>query len=136
MTRLNVMNKRDEIASYKPSYGNDPAPLEQNLKKQPEYEELFESILNTLREIFDPELPVNIVDLGLIYGLSMKTNEHLVIQMTLTAPNCPVAQSLPEQIKNKALTLAEIDEVELELTWNPPWNPSMMSEAAQLELNL
>ena len=97
--------------------------------------ELKEKIVSEIKKIYDPELPVNIYDLGLIYNINV-IGSKAEIKMTLTTPNCPVAESLPKEVKEGAMQVEEIDEVDLELVWDPPWNKNMMSDAAKLELNL
>ena len=97
--------------------------------------EVKEKIINEIRKIYDPELPVNIYDLGLIYDIQVK-NKKAEIKMTLTTPNCPVAESLPKEVKEGAMQVDEIDYVDLQLVWDPPWTKDMMSDAAKLELNL
>ena len=97
--------------------------------------ELKEKIINEIRKIYDPELPVNIYDLGLIYNIKV-TGNKAEIKMTLTTPNCPVAESLPKEVKEGVIQVEGIDDVNLELVWDPPWNKDMMSDAAKLELNL
>ena len=92
-------------------------------------------IIDEIRKIYDPELPVNIYELGLIYDIQVK-GKKAEIKMTLTTPNCPVAESLPKEVKDSIMELAEVKDVDLQLVWDPPWNKSMMSEAAKLELNL
>jgi len=94
-----------------------------------------EKIIEEIRKIYDPELPVNIYELGLIYDIQV-VNKKAKIKMTLTTPNCPVAESLPKEVKDGAMQVEEIEEVDLELVWDPPWNKDMMSESAKLELNL
>ena len=95
-----------------------------------------DQIIEEIRKIYDPELPVNIYELGLIYDVQVENNNHAKIKMTLTTPNCPVAESLPKEVKEGAMQVEGIDDVDLELVWDPPWNKDMMSEAAKLELNL
>jgi FeS assembly SUF system protein len=98
--------------------------------------ELGEKIVKVLKSIFDPEIPVDIYELGLIYDVQVENDNHAKIKMTLTTPNCPVAESLPKEVKEGAMQVDGIDNVDLELVWDPPWNKDMMSEAAKLELNL
>ena len=93
-------------------------------------------IIEEIRKIYDPELPVNIYDLGLIYDITVKDEKFAIIKMTLTTPNCPVAESLPKEVKEGVMQVEGIEDVELELVWDPPWNKDMMSEAAKLEMNL
>ena len=95
-----------------------------------------EQIIEEIRKIYDPELPVNIYELGLIYDIKVKDEKIAIIKMTLTTPNCPVAESLPNEVKEGAMQVEGIKDVDVELVWDPPWNKDMMSEAAKLELNL
>ena len=97
--------------------------------------ELKEKIIQEIKKIYDPEIPVNIYELGLIYEISIN-KDQAKIKMTLTTPNCPVAESLPKEVKDSVMQVEGIKNVELDLVWDPPWNKSMMSEAAKLELNL
>tara|TARA_B100000945_G_scaffold72211_1_gene55158 strand:+ start:393 stop:689 length:297 start_codon:yes stop_codon:yes gene_type:complete len=97
--------------------------------------ETKEKIVEEIKKIYDPELPVNIYDLGLVYDIQVK-EKKAIIKMTLTSPNCPVAESLPKEVKDSAMQVDEIEDVDLELVWDPPWTKDMMSEAAKLELNL
>ena len=99
-------------------------------------ENLKETIINEIKKIYDPEIPVNIYELGLIYKIEIKDNNKAIIEMTLTSPNCPVAESLPKMVKDNILKIDGIDDVELKLVWEPPWDKDKMSEAAKLELNL
>ena len=95
-----------------------------------------EQIIEEIRKIYDPELPVNIYELGLIYDIKVKDEKFAIIKMTLTTPNCPVAESLPKEVKDSIMELPEVKDVDLQLVWDPPWDKTMMSEAAKLELNL
>ena len=95
-----------------------------------------EEIIAEISKIYDPELPVNIYELGLIYDVQVENEKSVKIKMTLTTPNCPVAESLPKEVKEGAMQVEGIEDVDLELVWDPPWNKDMMSEAAKLELNL
>ena len=101
-----------------------------------EIEELGEEIVKVICTIYDPEIPVNIYELGLIYDVTVENENFAKIKMTLTTPNCPVAESLPKEVKEGAMQVEGIEDVDLELVWEPPWNKDMMSEAAKLELNL
>ena len=98
--------------------------------------ELKEKIVSEIKKIYDPEIPVNIYELGLIYKIEIKEAKKVNIDMTLTSPNCPVAESLPKMVKDNILKLAGVDDVNLNLVWDPPWTKDKMSEAAKLELNL
>jgi len=97
--------------------------------------DLREQVIAEIRKIYDPEIPVNIYELGLIYDVKIKEDKAKII-MTLTSPNCPVAESLPQEVKDCAMQVKGIKEVDLDLVFEPPWEKSMMSEAAKLELNL
>tara|TARA_Y100001970_G_scaffold144633_1_gene177619 strand:- start:1850 stop:2146 length:297 start_codon:yes stop_codon:yes gene_type:complete len=97
--------------------------------------EIKEKVIDEIRKIYDPEIPVNIYELGLIYEITVN-DKNVGIKMTLTTPNCPVAESLPKEVKESIMQLDEVENVELDLVWDPPWDKSMMSEAAKLELNL
>ena len=90
--------------------------------------ELKDQIIAEIKKIYDTEIPVNIYELGLIYDVK--------VNMTLTTPNCPVAESLPKEVKDSIMEIKEVNKVDLDLVWDPPWDKSMMSEAAKLELNL
>ena len=95
-----------------------------------------EKIIQEIKKIYDPELPVNIYELGLIYDIQIKDEKFVSIKMTLTTPNCPVAESLPKEVKDAIMQVEGIEEVDLQLVWEPPWDKDMMSEAAKLEMNL
>ena len=97
--------------------------------------DIKEKVISEIKKIYDPEIPVNIYELGLIYDISIE-NHDVKVKMTLTTPNCPVAESLPKEVKDGAMQVEGIEDVDLELVWDPPWNKDMMSEAAKLELNL
>ena len=98
--------------------------------------ELKEKIIAEIKKIYDPEIPVNIYELGLIYDINVDKDNNVKIDMTLTSPNCPVAESLPNEVKNSVKEIKEVKDVDLKLVWEPPWDKSMMSESAKLELNL
>tara|TARA_X000000368_G_C22901248_1_gene654185 strand:+ start:306 stop:608 length:303 start_codon:yes stop_codon:yes gene_type:complete len=98
--------------------------------------EVKDKIIAEIKKIYDPEIPVNIYELGLIYKIDVLNDKKVNIEMTLTSPNCPVAESLPKMVKDNILKLDEVSDVDLKLVWNPPWTQDMMSEAAKLELNL
>ena len=98
--------------------------------------EVKDKIIAEIKKIYDPEIPVNIYELGLIYKIDVLNDKKVNIEMTLTSPNCPVAESLPKMVKDNILKLNEVSDVNLKLVWNPPWTQDMMSEAAKLELNL
>jgi len=99
-----------------------------------DYLQLEVEIMNAIKTIYDPEIPVNIYDLGLIYEIDVDDYDNVDIKMTLTAPNCPVADSLPLEVKEIVKGVKGVNNVELELVFDPPWGPTMMSEEAKLEL--
>ncbi len=98
--------------------------------------ELKDKVIGEIKKIYDPEIPVNIYELGLIYDIIIDDMNNVKIDMTLTSPNCPVAESLPNEVKNSVNEIKEVKNVDLNLVWDPPWDKSMMSESAKLELNL
>ena len=98
--------------------------------------ELKEKIILEIKKIYDPEIPVNIYELGLIYNIDIDEKNKVNIDMTLTSPNCPVAESLPNSVKDNVLKVDGVTDVDLKLVWDPPWDKDKMSEAAKLELNL
>ena len=97
---------------------------------------LKEEVIKEIKKIYDPEIPVNIYELGLIYKIEIIDKKKVNIDMTLTTPNCPVAESLPKEVEDSVKSIKEVKDAKLELVWEPPWDKSMMSEAAKLELNL
>ena len=98
--------------------------------------DLKQKIINEIKKVYDPEIPVNIYELGLIYKIEIDKKNNVKVDMTLTTPNCPVADSLPKQVKEYILRVNDVSDVKLNLVWDPPWDKSKMSEAAKLELNL
>ena len=98
--------------------------------------ELKDKVIAEIKKIYDPEIPVNIYELGLIYDIKVNKENVVDIKMTLTTPNCPVAESLPKEVEESVKEIKEVKDAKLVLVWDPPWDKSMMSEAAKLELNL
>ena len=98
--------------------------------------DLKEKIIKEIKKVYDPEIPVNIYELGLIYKIDIDEKNNVKVDMTLTSPNCPVAESLPKQVEEYILKVKGVSDVNLNLVWDPPWDKSKMSEAAKLELNL
>ena len=96
----------------------------------------YEAIVTALREIYDPEIPVNIYDLGLIYGVDVSADGHAAVTMTLTTPHCPVAESMPAEDEMRVATVPGVREAEVNLVWDPPWDPAKMSDDAKLELGM
>jgi len=106
------------------------------MEKENDILSLEVEIVNLLKNVYDPEIPVNIYDLGLIYDIETDDQNKVKITMTLTAPNCPVADILPNEIRDKVATIPGVSEVEINLVFDPPWDQSMMSEEAMLELGM
>ena len=100
------------------------------------HKELRERVVETLRSIYDPEIPVNIYDLGLVYNIEFNDQDEANVRMTLTSPNCPVAESLPLEVEQKTAATEGVAKANIHIVWEPPWTPEMMSEAAKLELNM
>ncbi len=98
--------------------------------------DLKDKVINEIKKVYDPEIPVNIYEMGLIYKLEINDKNVVNVDMTLTSPNCPVAESLPKQVKEYILKVQGVSDVKLNLVWDPPWDQSKMSEAAKLELGL
>ena len=98
--------------------------------------EIYEAVVSALREIFDPEIPVNIYDLGLIYGVDVSPEGSVVVSMTLTTPHCPVAESMPAEVELRVEAVPGVRDAEVNLVWDPPWDPQKMSDDAKLELGM
>jgi len=97
---------------------------------------LRDQVIEVLQGIYDPEIPVNIYEMGLVYEVSVDGDSNVHILMTLTSPMCPVAESLPPEVEEKVSAIEAVVKATVELTWDPPWDPEMMSEAAKLELGM
>ena len=97
---------------------------------------LGERVIDALRTVYDPEIPVNIFELGLIYKVDIDDDNHVHIDMTLTSPACPVAGTLPDEVRDRVEALDGVAGASVEVVWDPPWNPAMMTEEAQLELGM
>ncbi len=97
---------------------------------------LYEAIIEALKEIYDPEIPVNIYDLGLIYGVDVSENGHAAVTMTLTTPNCPVAESMPAEVEMRVSAVPGVSIADVNLVWDPAWDPQKMSDDAKLELGM
>ena len=98
--------------------------------------DVYEAVIDTLKSIFDPEIPVNIYDLGLIYGVDVSPDADVTISMTLTTPNCPVAESMPAEVELRAGAVPGVRDAEVVLVWDPAWDPGKMSDEARLELGM
>lgn len=98
--------------------------------------DLYESVIDALKEIYDPEIPVNIYELGLIYGVDITADAHVAVTMTLTTPHCPVAESMPGEVELRVGAVPGVGSAEVSLVWDPPWDPAKMSDEAKLELGM
>ena len=131
----------DETAGEKLARKRDY--LDGFLKKKPEGTgetgtggELQQAVVDALKEIYDPEIPVNIYDLGLIYGVEVSEDKDVIVTMTLTTPHCPVAESMPGEIELQVGSVPGVGHAEVNLVWDPPWDPQKMSDEAKLELGM
>ena len=95
-----------------------------------------EAVIEELRTVYDPEIPINIYELGLIYDVEVQPDGYVLVRMTLTSPSCPVAETLPGEVEMRVKSADGVKDCEVELTWDPPWGPNRMSEAARLQLGL
>ena len=98
--------------------------------------DLYEAVVEALKDIYDPEIPVNIYDLGLIYGVEITPDNHAKVTMTLTTPHCPVAESMPGEVELRVGSVPGVGDAEVSLVWDPPWDPSKMTDEARLELGM
>lgn len=98
--------------------------------------EIHQAVIDALKDIYDPEIPVNIYDLGLIYNVEVSSDADVVVTMTLTTPHCPVAESMPQDIEMRVMGLPGVRNAEVIVTWDPPWDPTKMSDEARLELGM
>ncbi len=123
-----------ENKSEKKPDSDSEIPPSERLEK--ESHPIKDKVIAVLKDCYDPEIPVNIFELGLIYEIEVKENNHVDLLMTLTSPMCPVAESLPPEVEEKINAIPEVASAKVELTWEPTWSPEKMSEAAKLQLNL
>ena len=121
--------KRDYLAGFLAPQKAEPDPDTANGA-------LVEAVVEALKSIYDPEIPVDIYELGLIYDVAVDENGDAVVTMTLTTPNCPVAESMPGEVELRVLSVPGIRDAEVKLVWDPPWDPSKMSDEARLELGM
>ena len=137
--RARVEDAQDDVRE---SFGRRREYLEGFLQQQPQGNAphapggaLYEAVIDALKEIYDPEIPVNIYDLGLIYGVDIAA-DHAVVTMTLTTPHCPVAESMPAEVELRVGSVPGVGSAEVNLVWDPPWDPQKMSDEAKLELGM
>ena len=121
--------KRDYLEGFLEEQPKEPAPVEPG-------GDLYEAVIEALKEIYDPEIPVNIYDLGLIYDVEITPEHHAMVKMTLTTPHCPVAESMPGEVELRVGAVPGVGHAEVELVWDPPWDPQKMSDEAKLELGM
>jgi FeS assembly SUF system protein len=130
--------KKEEPVQTEPTGELPVTPADTAAPEEPPVPEaeLRENIIAAMRTVFDPEIPVNIYDIGLIYELNIDPNGHVGVKMTLTSPMCPAAESLPPEVERKVASVPGVTDVTLDLVWEPTWGPAMMSEDAKLLLNI
>jgi len=121
--------KRDYLTGFLAEKPAEPAAIEPG-------GDLYEQVVDALKEIYDPEIPVNIYDLGLIYDVKVSDDGDAKIVMTLTTPHCPVAESMPGEVEMRVCAVPGVRDAEVELVWDPPWDPQKMSDEAKLELGM
>lgn len=121
--------KRDYLEGFLSQKPAEPAPSESG-------GDLYEAVIEALKDIYDPEIPVNIYDLGLIYDVEITPENHAKVKMTLTTPHCPVAESMPGEVELRVGAVPGIGDAEVELVWDPPWDPQKMTDEARLELGM
>ena len=121
--------KRDYLTGF---LAGETKPLDE----APANEELKQTVVDALKSIYDPEIPVDIYELGLIYDVTISEDGDAIVTMTLTTPHCPVAESLPNEVELRVLSVPGIRDAEVKLVWDPPWDPSKMSDEARLELGM
>jgi FeS assembly SUF system protein len=143
---LNVLPHSGKVDELKRDLASSPPPVQKNFADQtvvdraldptktPEQKKIIEKVIEAIRQVYDPEIPVNIYDLGLIYSIDIDAENRIDVKMTLTAPGCPVAGSLPGEVERRIETVDEVKSAKVELVWDPPWTKDRMSEVAQLEL--
>jgi|SRR3954453_8672479 FeS assembly SUF system protein len=122
--------KRDYLEGFLAQKPAEPAA------GSPSADTLYEAVIDALKDIYDPEIPVNIYDLGLIYDVEITPDHHAKVKMTLTTPHCPVAESMPGEVELRIGAVPGIGDAEVELVWDPPWDPQKMSDEAKLELGM
>ena len=126
-----LARKRDYLEGFlsQPPRSETPQPVEPG-------GDLYEAVVDALKDIYDPEIPVNIYDLGLIYDVEITPEHHVRIKMTLTTPHCPVAESMPGEVELRVGAVPGVGDAEVELVWHPPWDPQKMTDEAKLELGM
>lgn len=130
------MTDQDRLESATAFLSDDAADKTADKDPSPAIDALGDQIIEALRSVYDPEIPVNIFELGLIYKIDVDDQKHVHIDMTLTSPGCPVAGILPDEVRTKVEEVEGVTGATVELVWDPPWNPGMMTEEAQLELGI
>ena len=125
----NVPRKADYLEGFLKQQPQDPSDVEPGGS-------VYDGVIAALKEIYDPEIPVNIYELGLIYGVEITPDGHTVVTMTLTTPHCPVAESMPAEVELRVGAVPGVGDCEVNLVWDPPWDPQKMSDEAKLELGM
>jgi len=133
---LGADDRSDQNGAGEPGAETEPGKAAVAPERMAEVEKLGDAIVAQLSSIYDPEIPVNIYELGLIYKIDVHDDNAVTVDMTLTSPNCPVAESLPMEVQHKVESVDGVKACEVKIVWDPMWHPSMMTEEAQLELGL
>lgn len=126
---------QEHSPDYLDGFLNPKTPETANAAPASPTDDLVEEVIAALRQIFDPEIPVNIYDLGLIYAVEID-NGHALVTMTLTTPHCPVAETMPGEVETRVLTVPGVQSADINLVWDPPWDPGKMSDEAKLEMGM
>ena len=127
------LHAQEEIGG-EPSPAQEPSPAAQSVDDATD--PLKEKVIEVMQTVFDPEIPVNVYELGLVYGIDVDPSGAVIVRMTLTSPACPVAGSLPPEVEAKVRGVEGVTSAKVDLVWDPPWNPDLMSEAAKLQLGM
>ncbi len=135
LSRLFRKRHEDAAPAAAPTTGESP-PQEAPAPQPANSRNIEEAVIEVLRTVYDPEIPVNIYELGLVYNIDVDASGKLVVRMTLTSPGCPVAGSLIPEIEGKVRQIPGVTDVVVQLVWDPPWDPGKMSDAAKLQLGM
>ena len=130
------MTMDDPLKAMRDTINQAQVTAQESQPGQAGEQSLKEKVIEVMKTVFDPEIPVNVWELGLVYDIRVDADAAVVVQMTLTSPMCPVAGSLPPEVEQKVRAIPGVTSGKVDLVWDPPWNPSMMSEAAKLQLNM
>jgi FeS assembly SUF system protein len=136
LSRLFKGKKPDDRPAAEAAVVEPPPPQEDQPARAPGADEIEQEVIEVLRTVYDPEIPVNIYELGLVYDIDVDAAGKVVVRMTLTSPGCPVAGSLIPEVESKAMMVPGVTAAKVDLVWDPPWDPSKMTDAAKLQLGM